>query len=506
MSAPAPVRKKARIVAFHGRSAPLRDEALAEAIRHQCQALAQDAEKLLLLTELSAPVELLFARQVLDLGLPLVAVLPAKTEDLQKTSPPAAWSELEPVLRQAARVDVLSAADKALAPGWKLVDEADVLLIFEPAGVPDEETARLVAYAQRLGREVIALREKADSPAVEEIHLQAGGASADAGFDALLKNLEEQPPPAACPDELVRYAKACSEEANRIAPAYRKYFLSVVLANAIAAMAGTVQIVFAPPHTVESSVHLPFGFPLGRMVLGLILIKLFCVAAGAIIFLVLQIRKSQTRWINARLKAEMCRSAKATWRLPRLTEALAMGGQPEARETLQFIRCVRATSPRGEPVSVETFKADYGFNRMRGQFRYYLGQADTAMNLSRWLTPLYWLFTALSLLTGLVVLIYPHVFNHHGETPGPGTWRYFLLGFIPIMAPALASWILAWDAIETLARRKARYREMQELLRRELADLVQAKTWEALTAVVEQTEKLLLSEVLEWYSFIKYSK
>jgi hypothetical protein len=192
--------------------------------------------------------------------------------------------------------------------------------------------------------------------------------------------------------------------------------------------------------------------------------------------------------------------------LPRLTDALAMGGQAEARETLQFIRYVRAVNPPGETVSFDAFKADYGFNRVKDQYRYYLRQAEKAVGMSRWLTPLYWLFTALSILTGLVVLLYPHIISRHGETPQPGSWRYFLLGFIPIMAPALASWILAWDAIETLARRKSRYREMQELLRRELADLVQAKTWKALTSVVEQTEKLLLSEVLEWYSFIKYSK
>jgi hypothetical protein len=74
------------------------------------------------------------------------------------------------------------------------------------------------------------------------------------------------------------------------------------------------------------------------------------------------------------------------------------------------------------------------------------------------------------------------------------------------MAPAFASWILAWDAIETLGRRKARYREMQEDLHRALADLVQADTWEAVGDVVDRTEKMLLSEVLEWYCFIKYSK
>ena len=43
-------------------------------------------------------------------------------------------------------------------------------------------------------------------------------------------------------------------------------------------------------------------------------------------------------------------------------------------------------------------------------------------------------------------------------------------------------------------------------LHRALANLIQAETWESVIDIVEQTEKMLLSEVLEWYSFIKYSK
>src|ERR1019366_2396837 len=130
-------------------------------------------------------------------------------------------------------------------------------------------------------------------------------------------------------------------------------------------------------------------------------IKFFCVAAGAVIFMVLQVRKSRTRWINARLKAEMCRSARTTWRLPRLTEALAMGGQPEARDTLQFIRYLRAVHGGGGTVTLSEFKADYGVNRLKDQYGYYKKQADKAVTLSGRLTPFYWVFTALSILAAV---------------------------------------------------------------------------------------------------------
>jgi len=499
-----PRLEKVRIIAFHGRSAPLRPEALARAVRDRCQALARDRDKLLVMTELASPAELVFARQALALGIPLVVVLPVSAEELRKNSSPEAWNDLEPVLRQAVRIEVVPDARVALASGRKLVDEADVLLVFENAGAPVEETARLVEYAQRQGREVIAIREKADSTEPDEIKLESGHALPEVEFTALVDMLGKPPAAAPCPEELIRYFQTCSQEADRIAPVYRKYFLNVVLANAVAVIAGTAQVVFVPSPHAGISLQIPLGIPLGVLVQTLIGIKFFCVAAGAVIFLVLQVRKSQTRWINARLKAEMCRSARTTWRLPRLTEALAMGGQPEARDTLQFIRYLRAVHGAGGTVTLSEFKADYGVNRLKDQYGYYKKQADKAVALSGRLQPFYWVFTALSILAAVTSLVYPHLFS--GHPPAPGTWAYFLLRFIPIMAPAFASWILAWDAIETLGRRKARYREMQEDLHRALADLVQADTWEAVGDVVDRTEKMLLSEVLEWYCFIKYSK
>jgi hypothetical protein len=275
------------------------------------------------------------------------------------------------------------------------------------------------------------------------------------------------------------------------------------LANAVAAMAGTVQLVFEPDR-----VGVIYTGQISWDVLKtiLIVIKFGCVGVGAAIFVILQVRKSQTRWVNARLQAEMCRSARATWRFPYWTDALATAGQPAARETLQFLRYVRARQPALEPVPLEQLKADYGINRLQDQFHYYKGKADSASALSGWLKPLYSMFTALSILAAIVSLLYPHLVDRRHESPLPGTVSYFILGFVPIMAPAFASWLLAWEAIETLGRQKSRYREMQVSLHRALADLVQAESPEAVDEIVERTERMLLSEVQEWYSFIKYSK
>ncbi|MCE0498999.1 MAG: hypothetical protein LV481_13745 [Methylacidiphilales bacterium] len=504
-----PHLEKVRIIAFYGRTTPLRPEALAQAVCDRFQAAARGADKLMAITELASPADRVFAQQALDLGIPLVVVLPVSAEELQKNSSAEAWNDLETFLRRATAVEVVPDDRVALTIGRKLVDEADVLLVFENADTPVEETALIVEYAQRQRREIVSIREQADPANPDEIKFESGQAQPEAGFDVLVKMLGD--PPAAvqlqCPDELINYFTVCKQDADRLAPRYRKYFLNVVLANAVAAIAGTVQVVFLPPPQFGGfNLHIPLGIPLEVLVRTLIGIKFFCVVAGAVIFLVLQIRKSQSRWINSRLKAEMCRSARTTWRLPRLTESLAMGGQPEARDTLQFIRYLRAVHGSAGTVTLREFKAGYGVNRLKDQYDYYKEQADKAVALSGRLTPFYWAFTALSILAGAGSLLYSHFISPNHEPPPPGTWAYFLLGFIPIMAPAFASWILAWDAIETLGRRKARYREMQEHLHRALADLVHAETWETVGDVVDRAEKVLLNEVLEWYSFIKYSK
>ncbi len=84
-----------------------------------------------------------------------------------------------------------------------------------------------------------------------------------------------------------------------------------------------------------------------------------------------------------------------------------------------------------------------------------------------------------------------------------GTWGNFFFVFVPIVAPILASWVLAWQAIESVSRKKIRFAEMKRLMQQALIDLIHCHSWEAVHHVVKRTEKVLLNEVLEWYSFVK---
>jgi hypothetical protein len=493
-----------RIVGFYGTTVPAHPERLSRSICEWFDRFGRETPRVMAMTQLASPAELLFAREMLALRIPLVALLSAAESELQKTASPESWKEIDAILRGGARVEIARGESVKKSAWHRLVEEVDVLLVSYDGKVSLKED-RLIQHARRMECEVVLIDERSEAPATAEAGLPPPSHWPELDFRALLNKLKRPAAEPGIPGELVTYAQACNVDADRIAPAYRKYYLNIVLANAVAAVAGTVNVVFAPPTPPAGfQVVLPGGIHVGLLEHILVGIKFGCVALGLGIYFLLQVRKSQSHWINARLKAEMCRSAMATW--PRMTDALAMAGQAEARATLRFLRYVHTVHALA-PLPLDDFKAHYAYRRLWDQFHYYRKQGDRAAVLSRRLKPLYWIFSALSILCAIASLVYPYVGrHHHGQAPQPGSLSYYLLGFIPIMAPSFASWILSWDAIETLGRRKARYREMESNLHRQLGDLLQADSEEAVDEVVERTEKMLLSEVLEWYSFIKYSK
>jgi hypothetical protein len=236
--------------------------------------------------------------------------------------------------------------------------------------------------------------------------------------------------------------------------------------------------------------------------MALTVIKFDCVLLGLIIFAVLRYRQSENRWLTLRLKAEVCRSTMATWNSPMPVEPLVYRDVPELRDLIQTLRYFRATS-RVETFPLEAFKADYGVRRLLNQYRYFSRQVDQAIQLSSRLTPFYWLVSGSALVTCGAAVAFPLVYGLHAT---PGTWTNFTFILVPIVAPALASWILAWQAIESVGRKRMRFAEMKQHLHQALIDLVHCRSWEAAHQVVVNAEKLLLNEVLEWYSFVRHSK
>jgi hypothetical protein len=482
-----------RIVGFSGQQT-LRDESsVAETLRKELKKLEVPGRRLMALSPLAGPADLIFAKEALGLAIPVVIVLTAPREELRRKFSDQAAIEFDEVLQKATKTETLLLSpqdDAATRVGQKLVDEADVLLALsdDVETTAAGDTAEVIAYATRRGRPVICLRENANGVAVRDIKSEKELAQPQLSIEELEKMLGEPPAHPVLPEGLVRYFHACDALATRSAPRVRRYVLNIVMANAIASVAGSVSSSFS---------HSP--------VVGTVLtmIKFGCIFLGLGIFAVLRHRQSRNRWLGLRLKAEVCRSAMATWYSPTAIEPLTADEVPELHQLMQALRYFRATHHHAHPdISLEGFKAAYGTRRLADQYRYFQRQAQSANALSSRLTPFYWFLSGSALVLSGISLFLPSGFWMHHSA---GRLMNFIFVMVPIVAPALASWIIAWQAIESVSRKQARFVEMERLMHQALVDLIHCHSWEAVQHVVKKSERQLLTEVLEWYSFVKYS-
>jgi len=482
-----------RIVGFSGQQTLRNPSAVAASLRGQLEALHSPGKHLMALSPLGGPADLIFAKEALDLGIPLVLILAQPPEELGKLFADQPAAELDHVLQKATKIEPVflnTAVEVATLIGHKLVDETDVILALsddtQTANAGD--TAEVIAYAARRGRPVICLRETADGITVSEIKPDATPDQPQQSIDQLEDVLGVAPEHPSLPDGLVKYFHACDTHATNTAPKVRRYALNIVLANAIASIAGSVSSSF--PHSPAIGITLT-------------VVKFGGILLGLIIFAVLSHRQSRNRWLTLRLKAEVCRSAMATWYSPVAIEPLTSDEVPELHQLMQALRYFRATHPQHQgEISMDGFKAAYGKRRLIDQYRYFERQAKSAANISSRCSPIYWVLSGSALLISGFTLFLP---AHYWSFAPAGRLMNFIMIMVPVVAPALASWIIAWQAIESVSRKRARFVEMQRLMHQALVDLIHCHSWEAVQHVVKRAERQLLTEVLEWYSFVKYS-
>jgi hypothetical protein len=482
-----------RIVGFSGLQTLRDPSSVAEALRKQLEKMEVPGRRLMALSPLAGPTDLIFAKEALGLAIPLVVVLTQPREELRKNFSDQAATAFDQVLEKATKTETLLLSlqtDAATRVGQKLVDEADVLLAVSDDARTSTvgDTAEVISYATRRGRTVICLRETANGITVHDIKSEKDLDQPQLDIEQIEEILGEPPAHPVLPDGLVKYFHACDKLATHTAPRVRRYVLNIVMANAIASVAGSVSSSFSHSAAVGTV---------------LTVIKFGCIFLGLGIFAVLRHRQTRNHWLALRLKAEVCRSTMATWYSPIAVEPLTADEVPELHQLMQALRYFRATRHHAHPdISLEGFKAAYGQRRLVDQYRYFQRQARSANTMSSRLTPLYWLLSGSALVLSGLSLFLPSTFwQHHAMW----NWMGFLFVFVPIVAPALASWIIAWQAIESVSRKQARFVEMQRLMHQALVDLIHCHSWEAVHHVVKKAERQLLTEVLEWYSFVKYS-
>jgi hypothetical protein len=482
-----------RIIGFSGQQTIRNPAALADAIRAQLEKIQSPGRRLMALAPFRDPVDLIFAQEALRQEIPLVILLPFPSVELRKNFSEEAAREFDQILQRAAKIEVLllsPQADAATRIGQKLVDESDVILtvsdLTETTTAGD--TAEVIAYASRRGRPVICLRETANGVEVRDLKSEKDVQEPLLSIEQLEEMLGTAPDHAPLPEGLSRYFHACDTYATNTAPKVRRYVLDIVMANAIASVAGSVGSSFAHSHAIGIT---------------LTILKFGSIFLGLGIFAVLRHRQSRNQWLGFRLKAEVCRSAIATWYSRAPIEPLTSDEVPELHPLLQALRYYRATHQSSLPeISLDEFKAFYGKRRLIDQFRYFRKQATSASTMSKKLTPVYWSLSMSALIiSGLSLFLPPSVWPHDTF----GRTMNFIIIMVPIVGPALASWIIAWQAIESVSRKQARFVEMERLMHQSLVDLIHCHSWEAAQHVVKRAERQLLAEVLEWYSFVKYS-
>jgi hypothetical protein len=81
-------------------------------------------------------------------------------------------------------------------------------------------------------------------------------------------------------------------------------------------------------------------------------------------------------------------------------------------------------------------------------------------------------------------------------------WLHFFELTLPLMATAMGVTLITQEAV----RRSIRYDEMLHELRRLRHQLNAVRTWDALARVATEIEEELLQELVEWRSFVRFTR
>lgn len=432
----------------------------------------------------------IFIDQARAAGLSWHAILPLPRAEFAKDFTPPEWVDVEDRLAHAEHVRVITEngtrEDAYLDCGTETVNGCDVLLAFwdgQPARGKGG-TADVVAYAQALGKPVVVIDAK--TLAVRRLFtgaLKRGDASLD-----FLNRLPEASTgwstnPFKAPDSIFAFQQKCDHAASQGAPQFRRLIVLTVLLHVVA--------------TVVASAALAFDLH----VVALPWVKLLCLVGALVVALILRHHHHHHNWVRCRLAAEFCRSALATWGLPRaapLFQDLDLAGIRGLTRSLHILHS-RATV--AEPVSMEEFKRTYLQKRIEDQLAYYRRQEGRALPLHGRLKTGFWITTILAI---VCTAAYAVAHTLHLEV-GPWT-EMTIFYFLPISLPVVAAAFISFISINDLQRRVARYREMIAILDDSHKQVSYSQTWNSLERVVLRTERALLQEVLEWHSITSFSE
>ena len=479
------------VVGFSGHRQLTDPEAVAQAVGQALEALQREARgEWVALSSVATGGDQLFVAQARALGLSWHAILPLPRAEFTKDFSPEEWQTVERTLSQAEHVRVIAEngtrEDAYLDCGMETVTGCDVLLAVwdgDPARGKGG-TADVVEYARSLSKPIIII-----DPATREVKRENFTLFTRA--DPNLAFLNRLPAASAgwgenpfkAPDHIFAFQQKADYAASHGAPQFRRLIVSTVMLHVVA--------------TIIASAGLAFDLHFALLPW----VKLLCLFSALAVALVLRYHHAHHNWVRCRLAAEFCRSALATWGLPRAAPLFQDLDLPGVNGLTRSLHILHSRAASAQPVPMTEFKEIYLTKRIDDQLAYYHRQENRALPQHGRLKTGFWIATILALTcTGFYAVCYSV------EASVPHWVETIVFYFLPIALPVVAAAFISFISINDLQRRVARYREMRAMLEDSRKQVSFCQTWNSLERIVLKTERALLQEVLEWHSITSFAE
>jgi len=524
----------------------LPDESMARAaVREELASLKQAASdqhaQLTAVSSLALGADLLFAEECLAAGLPWKCLLPFALEEFRKDGfSEVDWARAERCLSHAYRVEITSPglpADDAarklayLDCGHRTVEAADVMLLLwngEPAaGIGG--TGDLWEYTRTLNKPVwhwhskTGLINRVGWPGSEgdwkerrlfqsRLTPLVKAAEASVGPEVDQDNPDEQP--TASGRGLWALFTGFDRLANQKQGDAQGLMQRVVLAHLLATTAAALSVTVIT-HGLGHRLHeLPWLAWLAAVAFSSLVIAKPVLAALALHW-DRQLHKlhAQKHWVEARVAAELCRSALACWRMPQAPlRVFEEEDFPRFKRLIRTLRMAREMDvAAGATPSDEAAVQHYLANRIVEQADYFTRKHEKALHEhDAWQRKF-------NLATGFVIVVGGVLGLAEAADACCAAWHLVLppslqtashllhlispvIACLLIVAPFYATYALAMLAIRDCRRRRDRFLSMSQFLQRQRLRLARSRSAVSRMAVVENTERMLLEELHEWHS------
>jgi hypothetical protein len=456
----------------------LRDEARCRrSIADVLAELKSSHELLCGVASVAAGGDLLFCESCLATDIPLRVLLPLPAQEFRNDFDAGTWERAELVIDRALSVEVVAHGglreEHYYECGLETVQQSQLVIALwdgEPArGFGG--TAQIVSFAQSVGRQIIYVNSNTGV-------IQFSGKQNTADMELAFLNKLPDPTDRVDDGSPTTFANAWLDKldanAMRVAPQVKRLAaVPIILTAAAVVVTGAAQ---------RSRV---------ADILGAIGIALGVLASLVALFLRLDTRRAH--WIRIRTAAEVTRSILALWTTPSRYQIIGAGILPELAAMVQSLNLLKSRAVGARIPDVHFFKDHYLQTRILDQKEYFLRQSQKAARTARTYGTFGKFCIGIAVLSLAWRFLSKWLFGE-GSLPAGGSWLTLMASAIFQMATIAGALIVVHDC----NRREKRYEELYRALSVWEAELQALQTWRPVMNVVDEVERALLVEVLEW--------